>query len=728
MIAGVDRFLLRELESAVARRPSRWNRDLTSHSHYLNSIAANRQRFTRMIGLRDPRVPFDDLELVETRSQNSLIGRSDLFDVYAVRWPVLDGVTGEGLLLEPRSRAPRGTVIVVPDCEQLPEALVGLVPGVPQQSQLARKLANSNVRVVVPLLINRDRELSVIADGRRKSTANHRELLYRAAYQMGRHLIGYEVQKVLALVDWCQQPAGQTPAGVGVVGYGEGGLIALCAAAVDSRITAAGISGYFNSRQSLWREPIDRNVFGLLAEFGDAELVSLIAPRPVIIEACQAPQIAIPPGGDGAPAEASTPEIETVRLELKRALSLVADLNPTPKLDLVESGTGAGPFGSDPFVAAFLAASSAAELIESPDTLRSFQKQFDPASRLARQFHQLAGFSQRLVEDGARTRADYFSRVERKSGVPAFQESIRPYREQFRDQIIGDFDQPRLPADPRTRLAYDDQEFLGYQVVIDVLPEVFLYGILLVPRDLKSGERRPVVVCQHGLEGRAESTVLGDATSYRDFAARLARRGFITFSPQHLYRGGDRFRTLQRKANPLGKSLFSVLVAQHRQLLDWLATLPFIDSQRIGFYGISYGGKSAMRIPAILEGYCLSICSSDFSDWIWRTASNRFEGGYLAHAEYEIFEFDLGNTFNYGEMAALICPRPFMVEEFHHSGLFAERSRGEFARVELLYENLGIAEKTQITWFEAYLPSLPYQERETFEFLHRHLGWPERAQ
>ena len=32
-------------------------------------------------------------------------------------------------------------------------------------------------------------------------------------------------------------------------------------------------------------------------------------------------------------------------------------------------------------------------------------------------------------------------------------------------------------------------------------------------------------------------------------------------------------------------------------------------------------------------------------------------------------EFDLGNTFNYGEMAGLIAPRPFMVERGHEDGV-----------------------------------------------------------
>jgi hypothetical protein len=313
----------------------------------------------------------------------------------------------------------------------------------------------------------------------------------------------------------------------------------------------------------------------------------------------------------------------------------------------------------------------------------------------------------------------------RDGGTEKFVESTRSYRDYLRDEIIGAFDRPLEPAAARTRLAYDEPEYRGYEVVLDVFPDVFLYGILLVPKNLAPGEKRPVVVCQHGLEGLARHTVEGDYTSYRAFSARLAKRGFITFSPQHLYRGGDRFRTLQRKANPLKKSLFSIMLAQHQQLLAWLGGLDFVARERIAFYGISYGGKSAMRIPAILDGYCLSICSSDFSDWIWRTVSLRHDFGYVVHNEYEIFEFDLGSTFNYAELAALICPRPFMAEDFHHSGPFAERSRAEFGRVQLLYENLGIGDRTREAYYAPYLPSLPYAERATFDFLSQHLQWPE---
>ena len=171
--------------------------------------------------------------------------------------------------------------------------------------------------------------------------------------------------------------------------------------------------------------------------------------------------------------------------------------------------------------------------------------------------------------------------------------------------------------------------------------------------------------------GRTTSPTPRSTTPYyHQFAVRLAEQGFITFSPQNLYIFGDRFRTLQRKANPLKKTLFSVIVPQHQQITDWLKT-PALCRSRTGspFTGFRYGGKSAMRIPPLVKNYCLSICSADFNEWVWKNASTKSPYSYVWTPEYEIFEFDLGSTFNYAEMAALIAPRPFMVERGHFDGV-----------------------------------------------------------
>jgi dipeptidyl aminopeptidase/acylaminoacyl peptidase len=90
--------------------------------------------------------------------------------------------------------------------------------------------------------------------------------------------------------------------------------------------------------------------------------------------------------------------------------------------------------------------------------------------------------------------------------------------------------------------------------------------------------------------------------------------------------------------------------------LQWLGGLGFVDNKRIAFYGLSYGGKTAMRVPALLPGYCLSICSADYNEWIWKCSSTRHRWSYMATAEYDMPEFNLGNTFNYAEMSWLIFP------------------------------------------------------------------------
>jgi len=141
--------------------------------------------------------------------------------------------------------------------------------------------------VLAPVLVNRAAEVS--GNARVKMTNQpHREWLWRQAYVLGRHIIGYEIQKALAAVDWFREAAG-SGARIGVAGYGEGGLIALYAAALDRRIGAAPVSGYFGSRQGLWEEPPYRLVWGLLAEFGDAEIATLIAPRGLVVEHSAAP-------------------------------------------------------------------------------------------------------------------------------------------------------------------------------------------------------------------------------------------------------------------------------------------------------------------------------------------------------------------------------------------------------------------------------------------------------
>lgn len=103
-----------------------------------------------------------------------------------------------------------------------------------------------------------------------------------------------------------------------------------------------------------------------------------------------------------------------------------------------------------------------------------------------------------------------------------------------------------------------------------------------------------------------------------------------------------------------------------------------------------------------------------------KNASTTNPRSYVWTGEYEIFEFDLGSTFNYAEMAALIAPRPFMVERGHFDGVADDWTVAwEFAKVQNRYAaQLRLPDRCEIDWFVG--PHMIHGEK-TFEFLDRFL-------
>jgi dienelactone hydrolase len=721
MVAGIDKYLMRELTDAPRKRSALWKLDFSSAEAHDKSAQPHRERLRKILGVVDSRLPVTELELVGTTRQPALVAETDIYTVQAVRWPVLEGLDAEGLLLEPKGKA-IACVVAIPDADWTPEMLVGLAPGVRPESQFARRLAENGCRVLVPALIDRKDTWSGSPKLGRLTNQPHREFIYRMAYEMGRHVIGYEVQKVLAAVDWFMHEKDHPP--VGVFGYGEGGLLALYSGALDPRIRATVVSGYFGPREGVWQEPIYRNVWALLREFGDAELADLIAPRALIVECSPGPEISGPPAprqgrGGAAPGRlVSAPGQSDFLAEWERS---VAQQSLKGRLGWVR-----GPRPAlETTLRDFLRLLAAKDALQGPGKAPADARDhFDGNQRQKRQFDQLVALVQKVMRDSEQRRQETFwSRLD-TSSVEKYQASTEPFRKQLWEEVIGKLPAPTEPMNARTRLAYDEPKWKGYEVTLDLYPDVFAYGILLVPKDLKPGERRAVVVCQHGLEGRPQDVVNPKQKTpyYNSFGAQLADRGYIVYAPQNPYIGHDNFRVLQRKANPLGLSLFSFIIRQHERTLDWLATLPFADPDRLAFYGLSYGGKTAMRVPAVLPRYVLSICSGDFNEWIWKNVSVDFRGSYMFSMEYEMPEFNLGHTFNYAEMAALIAPRPFMVERGHDDGVgIDEWVAYEYAKVRRLYARLKLPERTAIEFFSG---GHEIHSQGTFAFLDRHLKGP----
>jgi len=691
MVAGIDKMALRLIgQSKASRQPTR-------------------EKLKAALGMVDERLPVKALELVGDTTAPALLAETDQCRVFRVRWPVFDGVHGEGIYFKPKGK-PHARLVLLPDADDAPEKLVD-----------PRWLA-SGCEMVIPALVTRGTRFS-FADGLRiRTNVPHREWIYRQSYLLGRHLIGYEVQKALAVVDWFKAQPEQAP--VIVAGVGEGGMLALHAGALDERIDGVFSAGHFAPREGVWQEPLERNVFGLLRDFGDAEIASLIAPRPLVLQYARYPEHTVSMTGEkgqrtiAAPGRLTAPERTAFDAEVARAKTLA------PQGRVLALGAD----GSEESVVRHLLPAPAADGVMA--SLRT-----KPAAPLLpvddtrgeRTVRELGLFTQRLIVTcEAERQTRFWDKVPLKP-LAAFEAHTAKERDRFWNEVIGRLPDPNLPMNAKSRLVRETEKVAIHEVTLDVWEDVFAWGWLCLPKDLKPGERRPVVVCQHGLEGLPEDTITDDQSSpawgyYKAFALRLAEQGFITFAPHNPYRGKDAFRSLQRKLNPLGLTLYSVINGQHQRILEWLKAQPFTQPDKIAFYGLSYGGRSAVQIPAVLTDYCLSISSANFDEWVRYCVSTELPiPGYMHAGEYEIWDWNLARSFNYAEMTALIAPRPFMVERGHDDGSGTdEMVNYEYAKVRRLYAKLGLADRTTIEHFDG--PHTIHGVG-TFEFLKDKLGW-----
>jgi len=735
MVQGIERFLIRETVNVRNERTGLWKINFSNPELFNNSIIFQRNLLAQRLGVVDNRTA-PAMEVLTNSRLHQYRVEDRACVIRAVRWAVLEELWAEGLLLQPKGNI-IARVVIIPDADILPEVLAGLYKTGGILNEVARQLAGEGCEILIPVLVSRDDTFSGNTLAGRFTNQPHREWIYRQAYEVGRHIIGYELQKIFAAIDWMelQNKTDEKDVPIGIAGYGEGGLLALYAAAFDQRISSTLVSGYFNNREKLWNEPIYRNVFGLMKYFGDAELAVMSWPRRLVVEHAFAPEVSGPPapskGRSGAaPGKLTTPDFSTAQAEINRVKALLPSDNIHVHWLHGKDSSALKPFSPES-INVFVKGLNINIPVEVTNKVFS---PFDTVDwpdftmRQERTVRSIEQHVQRVLSLCERTRDQNFWQT--LKGGTAYQKAAKKAHRERMWEIIGRLPTPTMPANPKSRQLQKTENWTGYEITLDVWPGVFAWGILLIPTDIRPGEKRPVIVCQHGLEGLPADVVTTDPEAdgfraYQGFAARLADLGYVVFAPHNPYRGGDKFRVLQRRANPLGLSLFSVITGQHQRILEWLGQLSFTDPSKIGFYGLSYGGKTAMRVPALLEGYALSICSGDFNEWVRKNASTEYPFTYMFTGEYEIFEWDLGHSFNYAEMAGLIAPRPFMVERGHNDGVaIDEWVAYEFAKVRRHYDFLELQGSCRIEYFNG--PHMIHGVG-TFEFLDRHLHWGSRS-
>ncbi|MCL2604395.1 MAG: alpha/beta hydrolase family protein [Defluviitaleaceae bacterium] len=247
----------------------------------------------------------------------------------------------------------------------------------------------------------------------------------------------------------------------------------------------------------------------------------------------------------------------------------------------------------------------------------------------------------------------------------------------------------------------DCGEYVRTKYVLQTEEYVYTPFFTLIPADLKPGERRPAIICPNGHFNRAkesvaavrhEEGVLEDMeNAHTHHAEDFVRRGYIAFCPDA--RGfGERAEKavqdkwhcscahLNRMGIPLGRSALGMQVWDLIKLADYIETRGDCDPSRITCAGLSGGGMQTLYFAAV-DTRIKCACTSGY---FFGALESRLHGNHHCDCNYVP---NLWKYFDMGDIAALIAPRPFIIETGLHDD--SNGIRG----IENVYDQVRVAQK-----------------------------------
>ena len=640
-LAGMQDWMARLVEDAVAQRRAAWR-----------GVAADASRgmLRQLLGCSGV-----SAGIVSRQA----LASGDWGDIESVEAECGLGLPAAGLIGRPRA-AVAPVAVVMPPSDVSPEDWFGLTDRLPAGQQLARHVLAAGWRVVCP------RPFAPLPIGVRLrdyptfgAPPTGRDEVWRLATQLGVTLAGLELQSALACLALAAADAADEA--FTAVGMGDGGRLALMLAAVDGRCERVIAADAFGDRSGPRAAfPWPELIHGWALNFGDAELAALILPR---------------------------------RVTLIDALGRLASAGYRGELAACEALCGAQPARRAAEHRAEAVGQALAELGARMETEPSRPEDpataGDQAALRARERHERT--CQRLrecLDEAAQLR-------ERRSF-----EDLAGRRAEWQ-ALVGHYPAPDAPLEARGRLAapeFQTETVATYEVCVPVFtdPPVFVRGLLAVPKNIAAGERRAAVVCSHGWEDTPE--LAHQPGVYNAFALRLAERGTVTWAPQSYFRSEHAIHSLYRMAGLLGKTEFGLMARLHGRSLDYLSSLPFVDPGRIAFYGLSYGGYTALWLNGLEPRFAAVVCSGHFNDWQAKT-TGRNDASYLYTENASMYAPGILTRFNHGDLAALACPRPFLIEAGDEDWVTRRAwVESEFARARAVYALHGATGRIELAW------------------------------
>ncbi len=277
-----------------------------------------------------------------------------------------------------------------------------------------------------------------------------------------------------------------------------------------------------------------------------------------------------------------------------------------------------------------------------------------------------------------------------------------------------------VPLNPQVLVEWQEDGLVKQKVIFDV--EDGLSAIAYVFRPLHAGGRLPAILACHGHGPFGKEAVMSNRSTPElaahiarlnyDYGLQMARAGFVTMAidwrgfgerddrnkPHYRTVGGgnntgDLCNVHFLRAALLGRTLLGMDIHDGRRALDYLCQQDFVDPQRLGVMGLSFGGTMAtwMSIADPRIQAADVICYSDrFAFFALRDVN--FCGSQMTPGLYALCDVP--------DLQGLIAPRPLLVEIGIHDECFRFEGALEcFHEVEKIYQAAGARDRLELDLF-----------------------------
>lgn len=285
------------------------------------------------------------------------------------------------------------------------------------------------------------------------------------------------------------------------------------------------------------------------------------------------------------------------------------------------------------------------------------------------------------------------------------------------DETVGFQDFPQVDPEPQVIEQVDKGDYVREKVLIRTAPATVMPVYMLKPKG--SLGPLPTVIAFHG-HGYGVKDIVGlweDGSErefpdgyHKDFGVALCRRGFLVAAPEISCFGERRtdFSYLDQEfgqdepttcdhtaklAFHLGGSAVGLRVLDGKRLVDYLASRPDADTQRLGAMGISGGGMATFFSTCLDPRIRACVVSGYFSPF-----RNSIHAMHHCTCNFVPGLYRFGEIY---DLVGLIAPRPLLVEAGTRDPIFPiEKVKEAVARTREVYTVFGAQDQVETDYFE----------------------------